>query len=150
MLIILSASKQNLKRNPVVAIGVDRRGVGCDNGIVGSSLVSWRISPRSCYRSRMRPRVSYASSISVLPEGQPHAECHLGGAEDPHPVRLLDEPHPDLASALGADHPKARMLLRSQELYEPIPERDYRESLYEPPLPHGVLPFHFRAVSRTR
>src|ERR687889_709547 len=136
MLIILSASKQKLKRNPVVAIGVDRRGVGCDNGIVGSSLVSWRIRPRSCYRSRMRPRVSYASSISVLPEGQPHAECHLRGAE---------EPHPDLARALGADHPKARMLLRSQELYEPIPERDYRESLYEPPLPHGVLPFHFRA-----
>src|SRR5215212_2299510 len=98
----------------------------------------------------MRLLVSYALSIPVLPKGQPHAECHLGGAEGPHPVRLLDEPHPDLARALGADHPKARMLLRSQELYESIPERDYRESLYEPPLPHGVLPFRFRAVSRVR
>src|SRR5215218_1261098 len=98
----------------------------------------------------MTLRVSHPSSIPVLPKGQPHAECHLGGAEDSHPLRLLDEPHPDLACALGTDHPKARVLLRSQELYEPIPERDYRESLYEPPLPHGVLPFHFRAVSRVR
>jgi hypothetical protein len=92
----------------------------------------------------------YTSNISVLPQGQPHAEHHLGGAEDPHPVRLLDEPHPDPAYALGADHPQPGMLLWSQELYEPIPERDYRESLYEPPLPHGVLPFRFRAVSRAR
>src|SRR5215208_2095441 len=98
----------------------------------------------------MRLLVSYASNIPVLPKSQPHAECHLGDPEDPHPLRLLDEPHSDLACALGADHPKARMLLWSQELYEPIPERDYRESLYEPPLPHGVLPFHLRAVSRVR
>jgi hypothetical protein len=42
------------------------------------------------------------------------------------------------------------MFLRSQELYESIPERDYRESFYESPLPHGVLPFRFRAASRAR
>jgi hypothetical protein len=138
-----------MKVSTIVAIGVDRRRVGRDNGIVGSSLVSERIRPRPAIARGWR-RVSYASSISVLPESQPHAEHHLGGAEDPHPVRLLDEPHPDLAGALRADHPKARMPLRSQELYEPIPERDYRESLYEPPLPHGVLPFRFRAVLRAR
>src|SRR5918998_290355 len=88
-LISPSRPERSRKGSAVVVIGVRRRSVGRDNGIVGSSLVSWRIRPRSCYRSRMRPRVSYASSISVLPEGQPHAECHLGGAEDPHPVRLL-------------------------------------------------------------
>jgi hypothetical protein len=42
------------------------------------------------------------------------------------------------------------MLLRSQELYEPISERDYRESLNEPPLPHGALSSRFRAPSRAR
>jgi hypothetical protein len=31
------------------------------------------------------------------------------------------------------------MFLRSQELYEPISYRDYRESLYESPLPHSAL-----------
>src|SRR5215208_1515012 len=98
----------------------------------------------------MRRLVSSTSSIPVLSKGPPDAGCHLGGPEDTHPVRHLAEPHPDLACALGAAHPKARMLLRSQELYEPIPERDYRESLYEPPLPHGVLPFRFRAASRAR
>src|SRR5215203_147544 len=40
------------------------------------------------------------------------------------------------------------MLLRSQELYEPVPERDYRESLDESPLPHGALSSRFSAVLR--
>jgi hypothetical protein len=31
------------------------------------------------------------------------------------------------------------MLLGSQELYKPIPEREYRESLYESPLPQVAL-----------
>src|SRR5215218_6229981 len=31
------------------------------------------------------------------------------------------------------------MFLRSQELYEPIPDREDRESLYESPLPHSAL-----------
>src|SRR5215212_11374511 len=90
------------------------------------------------------------SNVPELPESQPHSEHHLGGAEDPHPVRLLDEPHPDPAYALGADHPQSGMLLWSQELYEPIPERDYRKSLYESPLPHGALSSRFRDVLRTR
>src|SRR5829696_8314656 len=52
-------------------------------------------------------------NIPMLPKGQPHTEHHLGSAKDPHPVRLLDEPPPDHASALGANHPQPRMLLRS-------------------------------------
>jgi hypothetical protein len=75
----------------------------------------------------------------MLPKGQPHAEYHLGSAKDPHALGSLDEPHRDPAGALGADYPQACMLIRSQELYESIPERDYRESLYKPPLPHGIL-----------
>src|SRR5215218_8641690 len=81
-------------------------------------------------------------NIPVLPKGQPHPEHHLGSAKDPHEVRLFNEPHPDPAGALGANHPQPRMLLRSQELYEPIPDRDYRENLYESPLPQvALLPF---------
>jgi hypothetical protein len=57
------------------------------------------------------------SHIPMLPEGQPHAEHHLGGAEDPHAVRLFDEPHPDPTGTLGAYHPQLRMPLWSQELY---------------------------------
>jgi hypothetical protein len=72
----------------------------------------------------------YASSVPVLPQGQPHAEHHLSGAKDPHAVRLLDEPHPDPVGAPGTDHPQPGMLLWGQELYEPIPEGDYRESHY--------------------
>jgi hypothetical protein len=70
------------------------------------------------------------SHIPMLPEGQPHPEHHLGGAKDPHPVRLLHEPHPDPAGALGTDHPQPRMPLWSQEFYEPIPNREYGECLY--------------------
>src|SRR5215212_1956140 len=94
-----------------------------------------------------RLRIPYASSIPVLPEGQPHAEYHLSSAKDPHPIRLLDEPHRGPTGALGADHPQPGMLLWSQEFYEPITERDYRESLYESPLPHGALSSRFRAAS---
>src|SRR5215213_9044740 len=54
------------------------------------------------------------SNIPMLPEGQPHAEHHLGSAEDPHPLRLLDKPPPDPAGALGAYDPQARMLLWGQ------------------------------------
>jgi hypothetical protein len=75
----------------------------------------------------------------MLPEGQPHPQHHLGGAKDPHALWLLDEPHPDSTGALGTDNPQPRMLVRSQELYEPIPDRDYRENLYESPLPHRAL-----------
>src|SRR5215207_847930 len=105
-------------------------------------------SPVAANRSRVRLRMPYTSNIPMLPQGQPHAEHHLGGAKNPHPIRLLDEPHGDPTGTLRADYPKARMLLRSQELYEPIPERDYRESLYKPPLPHGaLLPFSCRTTS---
>ena len=31
------------------------------------------------------------------------------------------------------------MLPRSEELYEPISHREYRESLYDSPFPHGAL-----------
>src|SRR5215208_2394862 len=75
----------------------------------------------------------------MLPEGQPHTEHHLGCAKDPHAIRLFGEPHPDPAGALGTDHPQARMPLRSQEFYEPIPNREYGEGLYESPLPHSAL-----------
>src|SRR5215211_2858183 len=78
-------------------------------------------------------------NFSMLPKGQPHPENHLGSAKDPHTLRIFNEPHRDPAGALGTNYPQPRMLLRSQELYEPIPERDYRESLYESPLPHGAL-----------
>src|SRR5829696_2112915 len=87
-------------------------------------------------------------NIPMLPKGQPHTEHHLGSAKDPHPVRLLDEPPPDHASALGANHPQPRMLLRSQELYEPIPYCDYREVLYESPLPHSALLLLFLCTPR--
>src|SRR5829696_2655397 len=79
------------------------------------------------------------SNIPMLPKGKPHPENHLGSAKDPHPIRLFNEPHPDPTGALGANHPQPRMLLRSQELYEPIPDCDYREILYESPLPHSAL-----------
>src|SRR5919112_4948380 len=78
-------------------------------------------------------------NIPVLPKGQPHPEHYLGSAKDPYTLRLFNEPHRDPAGALGTNHPQPRMLLRSQELYEPIPDRDYRESLYESPLPHSAL-----------
>jgi hypothetical protein len=78
-------------------------------------------------------------NIPMLSKGKPHPEHHLGSAKDPHPVRLFNEPHPDPTGALGANHPQPRMLLRSQELYQPIPDRDYRESLNEPPLPQSAL-----------
>src|SRR5215203_653245 len=78
-------------------------------------------------------------NIPVLPEGQPHSEHHLGSAEDPHPLRLLNKPHPGPAGALGADHPQQRMPLGSQEFYEHIDDCEYREFLYESPLPHGPL-----------
>ena len=77
--------------------------------------------------------------IPMLPKGKPHPEHYLGGAKDPHAVRLLDEPHPDPTGALGAYHPQPRMPLRSQELYEPIPDREYGEFLDESPLPHSAL-----------
>src|SRR5918995_6935537 len=85
----------------------------------------------------------------MLPKGQPHAEHHLGSAKDPHAVRLFNEPHPDPTGALGANHPQPRMLLRSQELYQPIPDRDYRENLYEPPLPHRALLLLFLCTTKT-
>src|SRR5215207_11205514 len=85
----------------------------------------------------------------MLPEGQPHPEHHLGGAKDPHAIRLLDEPHPDSTGALGTDNPQPRMLLRSQELYEPIPDRDYRENLYESPLPHRALLLLFLCTTKS-
>src|SRR5215216_4561169 len=82
-------------------------------------------------------------NIPVLPEGQPHSKQPLGGADDPHPLRLLHKPHPGPAGALGADHPQPRMPLGSQEFYEPIADCEYRESLYESPLPHRpVLLFY--------
>ena len=81
---------------------------------------------------------SARSNIPMLPEGKPHAEHHLRGAKDPHAVQLFDEPHP-ATGALGAYHPQPRVTLRSKELYEPIPDREYREFLYESPLPHGAL-----------
>src|SRR5215212_231483 len=89
-------------------------------------------------------------NVPILPESQPHTEHDLGSAEDPHPVRLLDEPHPDPACATGADHPQLRMLPGGQKFYEPIPDRDYRESLYKSPLPHGAFSSHLRAASRAR
>lgn len=49
----------------------------------------------------------------------------------------------------GADHPKPRMLPRSEELYEPIPEREYRESLYDSPFPHGALLLPFSCCIRS-
>src|SRR5215203_868409 len=79
------------------------------------------------------------SNIPMLPEGQPHPEHHLGSAKDPHAIRLFDEPHPDPTGALGTDHPQPRMPLWSQELYEPIPNREYGECLYESPFPHSAL-----------
>jgi hypothetical protein len=78
-------------------------------------------------------------NIPMLPKGKPHPEHHLGSAKDPHTLRLFNEPRRDPTGALGANHPQPRMLLRSQELYEPIPDRDYCESLYESPLPHSAL-----------
>src|SRR5829696_6557229 len=78
-------------------------------------------------------------NIPMLLKGQPHPQHHLGSAKDPHTLRLFNEPHRDPTGTLGAYHPQPRMLLRSQELYEPIPNREYRESLYESPLPHGAL-----------
>src|SRR5918999_2994241 len=89
------------------------------------------------------------SNVPVLPEGQPHPEHHLGSAKDPHAIRLLDEPHRDPTGTLGADHPQPRMLLRSQELYEPIPDRDYRENLYESPLPHSTLHLLFLCPTKS-
>src|SRR5215208_4598220 len=88
-------------------------------------------------------------NIPMLPKGQPHTEHHLGSAKDPHPVRLLDEPHPNPTGALGANHPEPRMLLRSQELYEPIPDREYREALYESPLPHSALLLLFLCTTKS-
>jgi len=79
-------------------------------------------------------------NIAMLPKGKPHPEHHLGSAKDPH-IRSgsLTNHIPILRVLLGANYPQPRMLLRSQELYEPIPDRDYRESLYESPLPHSAL-----------
>src|SRR5215218_8705917 len=88
-------------------------------------------------------------NIPVLPKGQPHPEHHLGSAKDPHEVRLFNEPHPDPTGALGANHPQPRMLVRSQELYEPIPDRDYRENLYESPLPHRALLLVFLCTTKS-
>jgi hypothetical protein len=85
----------------------------------------------------------------MLPQGQPHPEYHLGSAKDPHAIRLFDEPHPDTAGALRADHSQPRMLPRSQELYEPIPHRDYRESLYESPLPHSAVRLLFLCSTKS-
>src|SRR5215212_1155416 len=87
------------------------------------------------------------SNIPMLPEGQPHAEHHLGGAEDLHPIWLLGEPLRDPTGTLGTDHPQPGMLLWSQELYKPISERDYRESLNKSPLPHGALSFRVRCTT---
>jgi hypothetical protein len=78
-------------------------------------------------------------NIPMLPKGKPHSENHLGSAKDPHAIRLFNEPHPDPTGALGANHPQPRMLLRSQELYQPVADRDYREILYESLLPHSAL-----------
>src|SRR5215218_5338059 len=75
----------------------------------------------------------------MLPKGKPHPENHLGYAKDPHTIRLFNEPHPDPTSALWAEYPQPRMSLRSQELYQPVPNREYRKSLYESPLPHSAL-----------
>ena len=82
-------------------------------------------------------------NIPMLPKGQPHPEHHLGSAKDPHAIRPFGEPHPDPTGALGSDHPQPRMLLRSQELYQPIPNREHRESLYESPFPHSALLLQF-------
>src|SRR5215204_893691 len=67
-------------------------------------------------------------NVPMLPEGQPRPEHHLGSAKDPHPPR---------------------MLLRSQELYQPIPDRDYRENLYESPLPHRALLLLFLCTTKS-
>src|SRR5215204_6691722 len=88
-------------------------------------------------------------NIPMLPKGKPHPEHHLGSAKDPHPVRLFNEPHPDPTGVLGANHPQPRMLLRSQELYQPIPDRDYRENLYESPLPHRALLLLFLCTTKS-
>src|SRR5215207_3640796 len=89
------------------------------------------------------------SNIPMLPKGKPHPENHLGSAKDPHAIRLFNEPHPDPTGALGANHPQPRRLLRSQELYQPIPDRDYRENLYEPPLPHSALLLLFLCTTKS-
>jgi hypothetical protein len=88
-------------------------------------------------------------NIPMLPKGKPHPEHHLGSAKDPHPVRLFNEPHPDPTGALGANHPQPRMLLRSEELYQPIPDRDYRENLYESPLPQSALLLLFSCTTKS-
>ncbi len=83
--------------------------------------------------------MSYASSISVLPEGQPQPEHHLGSAKDPHALRILDELHPEPTGASRSDHPQLRMPLRSQELDQSISNRGYREGLDESPFPRSAL-----------
>src|SRR5215217_8583823 len=88
-------------------------------------------------------------NITMLPKGKPYPEHHLGSAKDPHTLRLFNEPHRDPTGALGANHPQPRMLLRSQELYQPIPDRDYRESLYESPLPHRALLLMFSCTTKS-
>jgi hypothetical protein len=82
---------------------------------------------------------SARSNIPMLLKSQPYAQHYLGGSKDPHAVRLFDEPHPDPTGALGAYHPQPRMPLRSKELYEPIPDREYRAFLDKSPLPLGAL-----------
>jgi hypothetical protein len=89
------------------------------------------------------------SNIPMLPKGQPHTQHYLGSAKDPHAIRLFNEPHPDPTGALGANHPQPRMLLRCQELYEPIPDRDYRENLYESPLPQSALHLLFLCTTKS-
>jgi hypothetical protein len=39
------------------------------------------------------------------------------------------------------------MSLRSQELYQPVPNREYRKSLYESPFPHSASLLLFYAAS---
>src|SRR5215217_479240 len=88
---------------------------------------------------RASSKSSARLNIPMLLKGKPHPEHHLGSAKDPHTLRLFNEPQRDPTGTLGANHPQPRMLLRSQELYQPVADRDYRESLYESPLPHSAL-----------
>src|SRR5829696_6057881 len=96
------------------------------------------------------PFKSYARlNVPMLLKGQPHTEHHLGSAKDPHTLRLFNEPHPDPTGALGANHPQPRMLLRGQELYQPVADREYCERLYESPLPHSALLLMFLCSTKS-
>src|SRR5215203_1234348 len=64
---------------------------------------------------------SVGLNISMLPEGQLHTDHHLGGAKDPHPVRLFNEPHPDPTGALGATTHSRECSLGTRNSMSPSP-----------------------------